>query len=258
MLQADKSPQAQTRLENVKELVQAMSQFDTLDAYLEHVELVLDLDSGSNGDEVHLSTLHAAKGLEWPLVFLPGWEETVFPSQRSIDDTGLKGLEEERRLAYVGITRARQDLRISFAANRQIYGRWQSVLPSRFVDELPEAHVEVMSDTGYGRVGAPQGSRFDSHAPGAGFSSGYDSPGWKRAQSRVSEGRPQGRAPTIEGESRLIANSEDSAAKFAPGARVFHDKFGYGRILSVEGNKLTVAFDKAGEKRVFDSFVTRA
>jgi DNA helicase-2/ATP-dependent DNA helicase PcrA len=258
MLQADKSPQAQTRLENVKELVQAMSQFDTLDAYLEHVELVLDLDSGSNGDEVHLSTLHAAKGLEWPLVFLPGWEETVFPSQRSIDDTGLKGLEEERRLAYVGITRARQDLRISFAANRQIYGRWQSVLPSRFVDELPEAHVEVMSDTGYGRVGAPQGSRFDSHAPGAGFSSGYDSPGWKRAQSRVSEGRPQGRTPTIEGESRLIANSEDSAAKFAPGARVFHDKFGYGRILSVEGNKLTVAFDKAGEKRVFDSFVTRA
>lgn len=259
MLQGDKSPQAQTRLENLKELVQAMGRFESLSAYLEHVELVLDLDAGSAGDEVQLSTLHAAKGLEWPLVFLPGWEETVFPSQRAVDESGVKGLEEERRLAYVGITRARADLRISFAANRQIYGRWQSVLPSRFIDELPEDHVDVVSDTGYGRAGAPtQGSRFDAHAPGAGFSSGYGSPGWRRAQDRMGENRPAGPAPAIEGQARLIVHSESGAGRFAIGARIFHEKFGYGRVRAVEGNKLTVNFEKAGEKRVIDSFVNPA
>jgi len=256
MLKNDKSPTAQTRLENLKELVQAMGHFDTLEAYLEHVELVLDIDTGGGGDEVHLSTLHAAKGLEWPLVFLPGWEETVFPSQRSIDENGLKGLEEERRLAYVGITRARESARISFAANRQIYGRWQNVLPSRFIDELPEAHVDAISETGYGRGGGGEsGARFEAYAPGAGFNSGYESPGWKRAQDRMGEGKGFGRAPAIEGEARLVAKSADSDAKFAVGARIFHDKFGYGRIRAVEGNKLTVAFEKAGEKKVIDSFV---
>jgi DNA helicase-2/ATP-dependent DNA helicase PcrA len=259
MLKNDKSPTAQTRLENLKELVQAMGHFDTLEAYLEHVELVLDIDTGGDGDEVHLSTLHAAKGLEWPLVFLPGWEETVFPSQRSIDENGLKGLEEERRLAYVGITRARESARISFAANRQIYGRWQNVLPSRFIDELPEAHVDAISETGYGRGGVGEnGARFEAYAPGAGFNSGYESPGWKRAQDRMGEGKSFGRAPAIEGEARLVAKSADSDAKFAVGARIFHDKFGYGRIRAVEGNKLTVAFEKAGEKKVIDSFVKAA
>jgi DNA helicase-2/ATP-dependent DNA helicase PcrA len=255
MLKADKSPTAQTRLENLKELVQAMGQFDSLSAYLEHVELVLDLDAGGGGgDEVQLSTLHAAKGLEWPLVFLPGWEETVFPSQRAIDDGGLKALEEERRLAYVGITRARESARISFAANRQIYGRWQSVLPSRFVDELPSAHVDVESETGYGRSGGVR----DSYAPGGGFNSGYDSPGWRRAQERMSSGAAASKPPIIDGEARLIAPSSESDAKFTRGERVFHQKFGYGRVVSVEGAKLTVAFDKAGEKRVIDSFVVPA
>ncbi|MBT9447098.1 MAG: UvrD-helicase domain-containing protein [Hyphomonadaceae bacterium] len=259
MLKNDKSPTAQTRLENLKELVQAMGHFDTLEAYLEHVELVLDIDTGGDGDEVHLSTLHAAKGLEWPLVFLPGWEETVFPSQRSMDENGVKGLEEERRLAYVGITRARESARISFAANRQIYGRWQNVLPSRFIDELPEANVDAISETGYGRAGvAENGARFEAYAPGAGFNSGYESPGWKRAQDRMGEGKSFGRAPAIEGEARLVAKSADSDAKFAVGARIFHDKFGYGRIRAVEGNKLTVAFEKAGEKKVIDSFVKAA
>jgi DNA helicase-2/ATP-dependent DNA helicase PcrA len=149
MLRRDKSPQAQTRLENLKELVQSMSQYDTLEAYLEHVSLVLDIESESDTENVQLSTLHAAKGLEFPLVFLPGWEEEVFPSKRSIDESGEKGLEEERRLAYVGITRARESARISFAANRQIYGRWQVVLPSRFIDELPSANVDAVSETGY-------------------------------------------------------------------------------------------------------------
>ena len=263
MLQADKSPQAQTRLENLKELVQAMAQFDSLSAYLEHVELVLDLDQGGHGDEVHISTLHAAKGLEWPLVFLPGWEEEVFPSKRAVDEGGLKGLEEERRLAYVGITRARESARLSFAANRQIFGRWQSVLPSRFVDELPDAHVDVVSETGYGGGALREGgSRFEAFEPAAGFRSGYDSPGWRRAQERmggIAGGGPRipSRPPVIDGEARLIASSAPSSSGYAMGERIFHQKFGYGRITAIEGNKLTVAFEKAGEKRVIDSYVTR-
>ncbi|WP_135210980.1 ATP-dependent helicase [Vitreimonas flagellata] len=258
MLRNDKSPQAQTRLENLKELVQSMAQYDTLEAYLEHVALVLDIESESEGENVQLSTLHAAKGLEWPLVFLPGWEEEVFPSKRAVEESGDKGLEEERRLAYVGITRARESARISFVANRQIYGRWQSVLPSRFIDELPPKSVDAVSETGYAmqagnvREGA---SRFDSFAPGAGFNSAYQSPGWKRAQER---GAFQSKPPMIEGEARLVARSGDADSHFKRGDRIFHQKFGYGRIRGVEGNKLTVDFDKAGEKRVIDSFVVPA
>jgi DNA helicase-2/ATP-dependent DNA helicase PcrA len=263
MLQNDKSPTAQTRLENLKELVQAMGQFDSMEAYLEHVELVLDLDSGGDGNEAHISTLHAAKGLEWPLVFLPGWEEGVFPSQRSIDEGGEKSLEEERRLAYVGITRARTRAVISFAANRQIYGRWQNSLPSRFVDELPEGHVQVSSDTGYSQQAIAGGgevregrSRYEGYAPGAGFNSAYASPGWKRAQDRG--GFSGNRPPVIDGEARLITKSADSDAKFRKGQMVLHDKFGRGVIRMVEGNKLVVIFETGGEKRVIDSFVRAA
>jgi DNA helicase-2/ATP-dependent DNA helicase PcrA len=263
MLRVDKSPQAQSKLENLKELVQSMGQFDTLEAYLEHVALVLDIESEGGGDSVHLSTLHAAKGLEWPLVFLPGWEEQVFPSQRSIDENGEKGLEEERRLAYVGITRARESARVSFAANRQIYGRWQTVLPSRFIDELPAANVDAISETGYGMSPAQAreaaGARFDAYAPGAGFNSAYQSPGWRRAQENMSQrGAPQGKPPLIDGEARLVARSGDGDSHYAVGDRIFHQKFGYGRVRAVEGNKLTVNFDKAGEKRVIDSFVVPA
>jgi DNA helicase II / ATP-dependent DNA helicase PcrA len=250
MLRNDKSPQAQTRLENLKELVQSMSQYDTLEAYLEHVALVLDIESESDGENVQLSTLHAAKGLEFPLVFLPGWEEQVFPSQRSIDESGEKGLEEERRLAYVGITRARESARISFAANRQIYGRWQVVLPSRFIDELPAANVDAISETGYGMQ--PPGVRDMAVEP---FTSAYQSPGWRRAQER---GAFQGKPPMIEGEARLVARSGDADANYRRGDRIFHQKFGYGQVRMVDGNKLTVDFDKAGEKRVIDSFVVPA
>jgi DNA helicase-2/ATP-dependent DNA helicase PcrA len=254
MLRNDKSPQAQTRLENLKELIQAMGQYDTLEAYLEHVALVLDIESESEGENVQLSTLHAAKGLEFPLVFLPGWEEQVFPSQRSIDENGEKGLEEERRLAYVGITRARESARISFAANRQIYGRWQTVLPSRFVDELPPANVDAVSETGYG---AQAGVREMAVEP---FTSSYQSPGWKRAQENMSArgGAARGRPPMIEGEARLVARSGDGDSHYSRGDRIFHEKFGYGKVRGVEGNKLTVDFDKAGEKRVIDSFVRPA
>ncbi|HRO04137.1 MAG TPA: 3'-5' exonuclease, partial [Terricaulis sp.] len=259
MLRNDKSPQAQTRLENLKELVQSMGQYDTLEAYLEHVALVLDIENESDGENVQLSTLHAAKGLEWPLVFLPGWEEEVFPSKRSIEESGEKGLEEERRLAYVGITRARESARISFAANRQIYGRWQTVLPSRFIDELPPANVDAVSETGYSmQAGGVReaSSRLDSYAPGAGFNSAYQSPGWRRAQENM--GRAGGRPPLIEGQAQLVARSGEGDSHYGIGDRIFHQKFGYGRVRAVEGNKLTVAFDKAGEKRVIDSFVVPA
>jgi DNA helicase-2/ATP-dependent DNA helicase PcrA len=258
-LKLDKSPQAQGRLENLKELVQSMAGYENLQAYLEHVSLVMDLDRDTGGDSVQVMTLHQAKGLEFPLVFLPGWEEGVFPSQRSMDEKGEKGLEEERRLAYVGITRAREEARVSFAANRQVYGRWTSQLPSRFVDELPLANVEASSETGYygGGPGMQQhGSRWDESPS---FGGGYSSPGWKRAQAAGYKGSHPGRQAVIEGEGRLVAVSADSAASdYKRGDRVFHMKFGYGAVKAVEGNKLTVAFEKAGEKKVIDSFVERA
>jgi DNA helicase-2/ATP-dependent DNA helicase PcrA len=267
MLRADRGPQSQSRLDNLKELVQSMAAFDTLQAYLEHVSLVMDLDRGGSDDSVQIMTLHSAKGLEFPLVFLPGWEEGVFPSQRSMDEKGEKGLEEERRLAYVGITRAREEARISFAANRQVYGRWTSQLPSRFVDELPEANVEAQSETGYygGGPGMQDyGSRWDTQTS-FGSSSGYASPGWQRAQRAaqaagpgVGRGSSLSSRQVIEGEGRLIAVSEPGASAYSRGDRVFHQKFGYGQVRLVEGNKLTVAFDKAGEKKVIDSFVKKA
>jgi len=271
-LRLDKGPQSQGRLENLKEVVQSMSAFDTLQDYLEHVSLVMDLDRDAGDDAVQIMTLHSAKGLEFPLVFLPGWEEGVFPSQRSMDETGEKGLEEERRLAYVGITRAREEARISFAANRLVYGRWTSQLPSRFVDELPLKNVEAASETGYygGGPGMQDNtkSRWDEAAPV--YGSGYTSPGWQRAQNRETAraattplpagvSRGYSRQPVIEGDGRLIATSDPKAAgAYARGDRVFHQKFGYGKVTLVEGSKLTVSFDKAGEKRVIDSFIERA
>ena len=265
MQKADRTS-GQTRLDNLKELTQSMQQFETLQAYLEHVSLVMDLerrDENADGSgSVQIMTLHGAKGLEFPLVFLPGWEEGVFPSQRSIDEKGVKGLEEERRLAYVGVTRAKQDARISFAANRMVYGRWTSQLPSRFVDELPIAHVEPQSDTGY--YGASTGmkeakSRWDD-APS--FGGSYSSPGWKRAQTYTAAQTPKpayARRAVIEGEGRLIATADPKAASgWSRGDRVFHQKFGYGQVRAVEGNKLVVSFDKAGEKKVIDTFVEKA
>jgi len=265
MQKADRTS-GQTRLDNLKELTQSMQSFETLQAYLEHVSLVMDLerrDENADGSgSVQIMTLHGAKGLEFPLVFLPGWEEGVFPSQRSIDEKGVKGLEEERRLAYVGVTRAKQDARISFAANRMVYGRWTSQLPSRFVDELPIAHVEPQSDTGY--YGASTGmkeakSRWDD-APS--FGGSYSSPGWKRAQTYTAAQTPKpayARRAVIEGEGRLIATADPKAASgWARGDRVFHQKFGYGAVRAVEGNKLVVSFDKAGEKKVIDTFVEKA
>ena len=258
MQKADRAS-GQTRLDNLKELTQSMQAFETLPAYLEHVSLVMDLDRGGSDDAVQIMTLHGAKGLEFPLVFLPGWEEGVFPSQRSVDEKGEKGLEEERRLAYVGLTRARRDARISFAANRLVYGRWTAQMPSRFVDELPIENVQPESETGY--YGAAPSARQvqDRWSEGTTFGGGYDSPGWKRAQQRATSGSAQ-RTPPIEGVARRVESPATAApsGQWSRGERVFHQKFGYGRIQGVEGNKLRVAFDKAGEKKVIDSFVEKA
>ncbi|WP_370334545.1 ATP-dependent helicase [Parvularcula marina] len=249
-----KTIQSAGKLENLKELTRAAGEFDTLEGYLDHVSLVAERPAESSDGEVWLMTLHAAKGLEYPVVFLPGWEEEIFPSGRSVNENGQDGLEEERRLAYVGITRAREDCRISFAANRQVYGRWQSALPSRFIDELPEEHVEVMSEPGLYGVKAkemPAYSRFDQVAASDG---GYDTPGWKRARSS----RPRNPAPAIEGSSRLIASSVGGTSPFKTGERVFHQKFGYGEVKGADGNKLDVAFEKAGQKKVIASFLIAA
>jgi DNA helicase II / ATP-dependent DNA helicase PcrA len=256
MWQNDKSPEAQGRLENLKELIRSMGEFENLTGFLEHVALVMDRDSGDAEDRVNIMTLHSAKGLEFGTVFLPGWEEGLFPHQRSLDDKGRAGLEEERRLAYVGITRAKRRATISFAQNRRVHNLWQSAIPSRFVDELPERHVEVMPMTtsygGFG-LGSYGQSRFDNETA---FSSDrtYSTPGWQRAQERQAKGEVLKSAPKlIEGDIVI-----SGTVSYETGERVFHQKFGYGRISTVEGNKLTVDFEKAGEKRVIDSFVERA
>ncbi len=256
MWQADKSPEAEGRLDNLKELVRSMGDFENLLGFLEHVSLVMDRDVGGEEDRVNIMTLHSAKGLEFAQVFLPGWEEGLFPHQRALDEKGRSGLEEERRLAYVGITRAKFHATISFAQNRQVHGLWQTSLPSRFVDELPEKHVEVSPMTnsygGHG-LGTFGQSRFDD---GKAFGQGsYSTPGWQRAQSRKSSGETLRHTPKfIEGE--LVIDG-GRPASFEVGDRVFHQKFGNGNVTHVEGNKLTVDFDQAGEKRVIDSFVER-
>jgi len=254
MLKNDKSAEAPGRLENLKELVRSMEQFDSLAAFLEHVSLVMELEQNDTEDRMSLMTLHAAKGLEFDTVFLPGWEEGLFPSQRTMDEKGLAGLEEERRLAYVGLTRARFRARISFAANRRVHGSWQSALPSRFIGELPEEYVESIVDEGF--YGGYTG--FRDNAADKGFSSSYDSPGWRRAQANRNTNPTRTRPPLIEAQAHVVQTSDPSSATFARGDRVFHQKFGYGRVAIVEGNKLTVDFDKAGSKRVIDQFVTRA
>ena len=257
MWQTDKTPEAPGRLENLKELVKALESFENLQGFLEHVSLIMDNETDDGGQKVSIMTLHAAKGLEFPAVFLPGWEDGLFPSQRSMDESGLKGLEEERRLAYVGITRAETLCTISFAGNRRVFGQWQSALPSRFIDELPEDHVEVLTPPGL------YGGGFGAAAPSSGIASGiearvasanvYNSPGWKRMQSRAGErpvSQPREHAGTV--------IDMTAASAFEMGERVFHQKFGYGAITGIEGDKLEVAFEKAGVKKIVARFLVGA
>jgi DNA helicase-2/ATP-dependent DNA helicase PcrA len=297
MWQKDRSIEAAGRLDNLKELVRSMEEFENLAGFLEHISLVMDAEGEAGGDAVNIMTLHAAKGLEFDTVFLPGWEESLFPHQRALDDQGRAGLEEERRLAHVGITRGRKRVKIYFATNRRTHGLWQTNIPSRFLDELPEAHIAVTEGAGsFGDYGTRAAPRFDQETS---FGSDYRTPGWRRAQEHQPE-RPQDRRRgfgdaaqpdydddsipsraagrtaagsdraagkfqsnarrrhgplTIEGE--LVAKSTGASSAFSIGDRVFHVKFGNGNVVAVDGNKLTIAFDKAGEKRVVDSFVER-
>ncbi len=262
MWQNDKTPEAPGRLENLKELVKALEEFENLQGFLEHVSLIMDNDKGGDGEKVSIMTLHAAKGLEFPAVFLPGWEDGLFPSQRSMDESGLKGLEEERRLAYVGITRAEEICTISFAANRRVFGQWQSALPSRFVDELPEEHVEVLTPPGlygggYGAAGmAPPAAQMmagsDLHQKAA-DANVYNSPGWRRLQAR-SQQRPVSQPS----EARNTIIDATAVSSHALGERVFHQKFGYGEVIGIEGDKLEIAFEKAGTKKVVARFICAA
>ena len=249
MWQNDKTPTAPGRLENLKELVKALERFENLQGFLEHVSLITDNESEKGDQKLSIMTLHAAKGLEFPAVFLPGWEEGLFPSQRSMDESGLKGLEEERRLAYVGITRAEELCTISFAGNRRVFGRWESQMPSRFIDELPENSVEVLTPPGlYGGGYGAAASGLEARVAEANV---YNSPGWKRLQARAGQrGMSQPR------ESRNTATDLEAVSTFEIGERVFHQKFGYGMVTGIEGNKLEVSFEKAGVKNVVSRFLT--
>jgi DNA helicase-2/ATP-dependent DNA helicase PcrA len=293
MWQKDRSADAAGRLENLKELVRSMEEFENLQGFLEHISLVMDRDGDAEDDAVSLMTLHSAKGLEFDNVFLPGWEEGLFPSQRTLDEQGRTGLEEERRLAHVGLTRARRRAKVYFATNRRIHGTWSTTIPSRFLDELPAQNVEITESkggSGWGGSGGYGPSRFDNVES---FGSSYTTPGWQRAQAnrnRGQSGRGQARGGfeesqssfsgsrgdagsrgdtfsgggfsrnkrgpmVIEGE--LVAKSTGTVSEFSLDDRVFHQKFGYGNVVKIDGNKLTIAFEKAGEKKVVDSFVER-
>lgn len=232
MWKSEKSPEAQGRVENLKELLNAFDEFDSLEQFLEHVSLVMDADQVDEQQKVNVMTLHAAKGLEFETVFLPGWEEGIFPSARSLEEKGADGLEEERRLAYVGITRSKRHLTISFAANRRIFNQWQTSVPSRFVDELPEDYVEVANVTG---MYQPVRTSFESQAA------------YPAAQR---SGVPA--APAIP-----AARQQVPASGFAAGVRVFHQKFGPGTILDVQGSHLKIAFDKAGLKLLVEDYVKK-
>ncbi|MEP3143045.1 ATP-dependent helicase [Qipengyuania citrea] len=260
MLQKDRSAESAGRLENLTELARAMEEYETLGDFLEHVSLVMDNERAGDGEKVTIMTMHAAKGLEFDHLFLPGWEEGVFPSQRAIDEGGLASLEEERRLAYVAITRAKRRCTILHAANRRIYGQWTSSIPSRFIEDLPEDYI-TSETTMTGGASLWRANWSETDDPFAHVStsrpdrSGKRGPGWQRALSSGYDTTP-----------KRLAEPGRSAASFAAkprsdialGARVFHDKFGYGCVTAQEGNKLTIEFEKAGEKRVLDSFVSLA
>ena len=263
MWKQEKTPEAAGRVENLKELTRAIGDFETIGAFLEHVSLVTEVTNASeNKDMISLMTLHSAKGLEFEVVFLTGWEEGVFPHQRAIDESGMKGLEEERRLAYVGITRARKKLYISHAANRRIYNQWQSSIPSRFIGEIPAENVEILGG-GAANYAANNTKNWADEV--AEILAGSTSPlplreglggGVVSTNSTISNYPPQTIYPPPQHSPSRGEGVFDN--KFKKGTRIFHQKFGYGYVLSVQGNTLEISFDKAGKKKLLADFVEKA
>ena len=247
MWRADRGPEAAGRLENLKELVVALAEFESMQGFLEHVSLVMDNDEAAGDDKVALMTLHAAKGLEFDTVFLPGWEEGLFPNQRALDEGGAAALEEERRLAYVGLTRARRRAMVSYAANRMVYGYWQNALPSRFIGELPAESVVQSAPTGL----------FGVELRRAGADRAWPETGAAALAERRWPAR-RTPPPLIEGRAERVAARPAPAHPFTAGQRVFHQKFGYGAVRAVDGDRLEIAFEKAGTKTVIHSFVQAA
>ena len=256
MLQLDKSPDAPGRLENLKELVSALEEFENLNGFLEHISLVMDNAEKNEGDQISVMTLHAAKGLEFDKVFLPGWEDGVFPNQRSLDENGATGLEEERRLAYVGMTRAREGIEISFAANRRLYGTWQSSIPSRFVSELPADQIEDMSEiglySGNQRMPSENHDEYQSIDDIFGGNQQWQKygPGFARRKQKDYMSKP-----LIAGEGYVVDRSQPTL--FSSDERVFHQKFGMGTVTAVDGDKVDINFDHAGAKKVIARFLSK-
>ena len=261
MLQADRSTEAAGRLENLTELARAMEEYESLGAFLEHVSLVTDNEERNDEPKVTIMTMHGAKGLEYDHVFCAGWEEGVFPSQRSLDEGGNASLEEERRLAYVAITRAKKKCTIFHAANRRIYGQWTSSIPSRFIDELPEDHVEHESSMSGGeslwRANWSENSDPFAHLAATNATrAGKRGPGWQRAAASSSGGGFDKTPKNIkQARNSAVSLGHKGRDDVTVGMRVFHTKFGYGEVKVKEGNKLEIAFEKSGDKRVLDSFV---
>ena len=271
----EKLADAPGRLENLKELVSALEAFETITAFLEHVSLVMDADKADDGEMVSLMTLHAAKGLEFDVVFLPGWEDGLFPHQRALDD-GHNGVEEERRLAYVGLTRAKHKAHVLHAANRRLFKQWNTSVPSRFIEEIPAENVELIAGPGLypglnardegvaeaadmfdfqSRERRPWRDTYGSRGAGGGFGSkGFD----RGDTSSAGPGRWDNRPHMRTEKKAAPPRTATSESGFKTGERIFHQKFGYGKITAVEGNKLEISFDKAGAKKVLDSFVQRA
>ena len=262
MWQNDNSPTSPGRLENLKELVKALEEFENVQGFLEHISLMMENDSEEGTEKISIMTLHASKGLEFSSVFLPGWEDGLFPSQRSLDETGQKGLEEERRLAYVGITRSEEHCTISFASNRRVYGQWQSSIPSRFIDNLSKEDVEVITPPAlYGGIYGAASPNFELTSeqatlqdrrpfvsrPDESQSEIYNSPGWKR----MKEQSGLNTNPRIS----KFNNSKVSNQIFEPGERVFHQKFGYGNVTEIDGDTIDVAFEKSGDKKVKSNYL---
>ena len=261
MWQNSTDPKAPTKLENLQELINAMGEFENLQGFLEHISLVMEATEEKGIDKISIMTLHGSKGLEYDTVFLPGWEESIFPNQKALDETGMKGLEEERRLAYVGITRAKKKANILFAGSRQVFGQWQTLLPSRFLEELPEEHVErEAAMSSYGGNQSHRGGwddAFENAGSDRGFSKSWSS---RKAYAPREKSLAEKRGQNLNFEGRVTRKSTAAKTRsdFAIGERVFHEKFGYGVVEDVDGNKLSVNFEMSGVKRIVDSFVERA